>query len=48
MGNKEASIVSLFLSLSTEDKKKVLAKLKEIVQESETQNNGKNISEEKL
>ena len=48
MGNKEASIVSLFLSLSTEDKKKVLAKLNEIVQESETQNNGKNISEEKL
>lgn len=48
MGNKEASIVSLFLSLSTEDKKKVLAKLKEIVQSEETKEDGRNISEEKL
>lgn len=42
----KANIISLFLSLSEEEKKKVIAELQQMVKGEPT--GGKNISEEKL
>ena len=43
----KANIISLFLALSTEEQKKVLAELQELSGKDKPQG-GKNISEEKL